>query len=278
MHFLPPNIQDAVYRVFDSAGPKIGRSWTITYRGTYEERVDQLRALGVRRFGALPYAHKPGAAEYLNAWARDFAARTPDAFWSATLYPEPSAAAYVAELVAAGAEVFKVHVQVGEFRLDDPLLDDAWGTLADAGTPVVIHAGSGPVGNEFTGPDALAAVLERHPRLTVVVAHMGAPEYAEFLALAERYERTHLDTTMVWTDFFEDLGAFPRDLLPRVADLGPKILLGSDFPTIPYPYAHQLEALTRLRDLEPRLDDDWLRDVCWHTPVELLGNPLDATA
>ena len=27
----------------------------------------------------------------------------------------------------------------------------------------------------------------------------------------------------------------------RLADLQPKVLLGSDFPTIPYPYAHQLE-------------------------------------
>ncbi|RLV49835.1 amidohydrolase [Nocardioides mangrovicus] len=279
VHFLPPGIQRAVYEVFDAAGPKIGQPWPITYRGTHEERVDQLRALGVRRFGALPYAHKPGVATYLNDWARDFAARTPDAFWSATLYPEPEAATYVTDLVAAGAEVFKVHVQVGEFALDDPLIDEAWGTLADAGTPVVIHAGSGPVGNAFTGPGSLARVLQQHPRLTAVVAHMGAPEYADFLALAERYERTHLDTTMVWTDFFEALdhghGGFPADLLPRVVDLGPKVLLGSDFPTIPYPYAHQLEALTRLRDLEPRLDDDWLREVCWHTPVRLLGDPLE---
>ena len=36
------------------------------------------------------------------------------------------------------------------------------------------------------GPRRCAAVLERHPRLTAVVAHLGAPEYAEFLDLAER--------------------------------------------------------------------------------------------
>ena len=59
---------------------------------------------------------------------------------------------YVGELIAAGTEVFKVHVQVGDFDLVDPLLDDAWGLVADAGTPVVIHASSGPVGNEHTGP------------------------------------------------------------------------------------------------------------------------------
>ncbi len=87
----------------------------------------------------------------------------PECLWSATFYPEPEAASYVAELVAAGVEVFKVHVQVGEFHLDDPLLDDVWGALADAGTPVVIHAGSGPVGNAFTGPDPLRRVLRATP-------------------------------------------------------------------------------------------------------------------
>ncbi len=74
VHFLPPPIQRAVWGVFDAAGPKIGRPWPIRYRGPVEERVEQLRALGVRRFGALPYAHKPGVATYLNDWAAQFAA------------------------------------------------------------------------------------------------------------------------------------------------------------------------------------------------------------
>ena len=81
VHFLPPNIQRAVWAVFDEAGPKIGRPWPIRYRGSAAERVEQLRALGVRRFGTMPYAHRPGVATYLNAWARDFAADVPEALW-----------------------------------------------------------------------------------------------------------------------------------------------------------------------------------------------------
>ncbi|MCW2756596.1 MAG: amidohydrolase 2 [Nocardioidaceae bacterium] len=273
VHFLPPRIQAAVWAVFDAAGPKIGRPWTITYRGSHEERVEQLRAMGVRRFGTMPYAHKPGVATYLNDWARGFADDVPEALWCATLYPEPEVATYVPDLIAAGVRAFKVHVQVGEFALTDPLLDPAWGALADAGTPVVIHAGSGPVGNEFTGPDHLAALLERHPRLTVVVAHMGMPEYAAFLDLALRYERTHVDTTMVFTDFVEELTPFPRELLAVLADRHDKVLLGTDFPTIPYPYAHQLESLGRVAEAHPGLGDDWLRAVCWDNPGRLLRLP-----
>jgi predicted TIM-barrel fold metal-dependent hydrolase len=266
VHFLPMNIMDKVWAQFDAAGPLIGRRWPITYRGSDEERVAQLRALGVRRFSALPYAHRAGIAGYLNDWARAFARAVPECLHSATFFPEPTAAEYVAQGIDEGVEIFKVHVQVGNFDVRDVHLDKVWGQLADAGTPVVIHAGSGPVPNENTGPGPVQDVLERHPRLTAVIAHMGAPEYNEFLALAERFERVHLDTTMVFTDFFEEMAVFPRQLLPRLRDLQDKILLGSDFPNIPYRYAHQLESLEALG-----LGEDWLRAVCWSNGQSLIG-------
>jgi uncharacterized protein len=265
VHFLPANIQRAVWEQFDSAGPKIGREWPIRYRGDVAERVEQLRSFGVRHFPTLPYAHKPGVATYLNDWARGFAADVPESLWSATFYPEPEAAAYVAELVEAGVELFKVHLQVGEFHLDDPLLDGVWGALSDARVPVVVHAGSGPVGNDFTGPGSMARLLARFPRLVLVVAHLGSPESEAFLDLAAAYDGVHLDTTMVFTDFWP----FPAELRPRLADLAPRVLLGTDFPNIPYPYVHQLESLARLD-----LGDDWLRAVCWENGVRLFGPRL----
>ncbi len=266
VHFLPENIQRRVYEQFDQAGPKIGREWPIRYRGPHDDRVAHLRAMGVRRFPTLPYAHRPGVAAYLNDWARGFAGDVPESLWSATFYPEPEAATYVEELLADGVEVFKIHVQVGEFDLADPLLDPVWGLLQDTGTPVVIHAGSGPVGNDYTGPAPMRRVLARFPRLGAIIAHMGAPEYADFLVLAERFESVRLDTTMVFTDFFDVDAPYPPDLLGRLADLRPQVLLGSDFPTIPYPYAHQLEGLARLD-----LGDDWLRAVCWENGARLFG-------
>lgn len=266
VHFLPPPVMRRVREQFDTAGPLIGRPWPLHYRGDDDERIAALRAMGVRRFSALPYAHRPGIAEYLNGWAAELADAVPECLRSATMYPEPGVSTYVAGLVAAGTEVVKVHVQVGDIDLLDPLLDEPWQLLADAGTPVVVHAGSEPVPTGHTGPGPVRALLDRHPRLTLVVAHLGAPEYAEFVEIAADFDRVHLDTTMTFTDFFEESAPFPRDLLPRLVDLGDKVLLGSDFPSIPYPYAHQLESLERLG-----LGEDWLRGVCWHNPVRLFG-------
>jgi uncharacterized protein len=269
-HFLPPSVMAKVRAQFDGAGPLIGRSWPLHYRDGDEALVEVLRSLGVARFTALPYAHRPGMADWLNDWAAGFAARVPEAAVCGTFFPEESAAAYVAGRLAS-VEVFKVHVQVGGFDVTDPLLDGAWGLVAEAGTPVVLHAGSGPVATEHTGPAPVAALLARYPRLRLVIAHAGAPEYAEFLALAEAHERVALDTTMAFTDFFSEMGGvYPAELLPRLRDLGlaGKVLLGSDFPNIPYPYAHQLEALTRLD-----LGDDWLRAVCWDNGRALIGGP-----
>ena len=161
-----------------------------------------------------------------------------------------------------------MHVQVGAFHVTDPLLDEAWGVLAEAGTPVVLHAGSRPgrdgvhrarSGRRAARPAPAAGAGDR--------AH-GGPGVRRVPALAETHERVRLDTTMAFTDFFTDMGGvYPADLLPRLArPRGPKVLLGSDFPNIPYPYLHQLESLAGLG-----LGDDWLRAVCWENGSRLLG-------
>jgi uncharacterized protein len=99
-----------------------------------------------------------------------------------------------------------------------------------------------------------------------VIAHAGMPEYAQHLAFAESYPNVHLDTTMVGTGFTEARWPMPRDLLPRLGALADRVVLGSDFPNIPYAYAEQLEALERFD-----LGDDWLRSVCWRNGARLLG-------
>jgi len=266
VHFLPERMLAKVWRYFDEAERHYGTPWPIWYRTPDADRIAALAALGVERFPTLCYPHKPGMAGWLNAWCASFAAEHPGAIQSGTFYAEPSAAADVASALDSGARIFKVHVQVGGFDPSDEVLDAAWALLAEAGVPVVVHCGSGPLPGAHTGPGPIAAVLRRHPALAVVIAHAGAPEYAEHLELALRYDNVRLDTTMVGTGFMEKRAPVPREVLARYADAGHRIVLGSDFPNIPYSYAHQIQSL-----IDWGFGDDWLRRVLWTNGAELLG-------
>ena len=268
VHFLPERMLEKVWAYFDAAEEHYGRPWPVQYRYDEPTRLRLVRDLGLRGVPSLCYPHKPGMARWLNDWCAEFAQRVPDAVPSATLFPEPDAGEYVTAALTGGARLFKAHVQVGDYSPDDPLLDPAWGPLQDAAVPVVLHAGSAPLRGAYTGPGAVEAVLRRFPRLTLVIAHLGMSEYDAFADLAERYENVHLDTTMAGTDFTEAIAPMPPGYVDRLADLGPKIVLGSDFPNIPYAYAHQLEALVRLG-----LGDDWLRAVLWDNGARLMRLP-----
>lgn len=267
-HFMPHSVMAKVWAVFDSARDVYGVDWPVEYRGSDEQRLDQLRGFGVTAFTSLIYAHKPGMAHWLNEWSAQFAAQTPGCLQTATFYPEPGVQDYVREAIDGGTQVFKVHLQVGAFDPRDPLLTPVWEQLAAAKIPAVVHCGSGPLPGPFTGPGPIGEVIDRHRELPVIVAHMGAPEYADFLNLAQRYENVRLDTTMAFTDFMDSLAQFPTELLPQLREAGLRgdVLFGSDFPNIPYPYGTAVEALERLG-----FGDAWLRTVLYTAPAELFS-------
>lgn len=264
-HFMPAPVMDAVWRYFDGAEEHYGQAWPVRYRLPEDERLALLTDLGVRAFTALVYPHKPGMAEGLSRWAREFAARTPGCAATGTFFPEPSATGYVHDALEAGTVVFKAHVQVGGYDPRDELLDPVWGLLAEAGTPVVVHCGSGPLPGAHTGPGPFAAVLARHPRLTAVIAHAGAPEFAEHAEFARTYENVYLDTTMVGTPFMNSLAPLSRSVVKQFGELQDKVVLGTDFPNIPYAYAEQLAALESFG-----LGAEWLQAVCWYNGARLL--------
>lgn len=269
IHFHPDRLNDRIWAYFDDAERNYGMEWPIRYRWSVEERLRHLEVLGVRQVPALTYPHKPGMAGSLNRWCGEFADEYPHVLRCATLYPEPEATEYVAQAIRDGLQLAKVHLTVGDFEPDDDLLGESWEKLAQARVPVVIHAGHGPRQGRFTGPEGVTRLLADHPDLTLVIAHLGMPDYDAFADLAEAHERVHLDTTMVGTDFIERVAPVPKTFLGRLAELRPKVVLGSDFPTIPYPYAHQLEALHRWE-----LGEDWLRDVLWHNGRRLLAQRI----
>ncbi|WP_309116514.1 amidohydrolase family protein [Saccharothrix sp.] len=271
VHFMPARVLDKVWAYFDAAAEHYGVAWPIHYRRPEPERLAALRSFGVVGFAPLVYAHKPGMAEWLTEWALDFGASVPEAVPTATLFPEPGVERYLGQAVSRGARIVKAHVQVGAYDPRDELLDKAWGLLAEAGVPVVVHCGHGPIPGSHTGLDVFEEVLKRHPALVAVLAHAGMPDYLGALDLVQRYEGVHLDTTMVGVPFTEAQAALPRDWASRLVDVSDRVVLGSDFPNIPYEYGVQLAAIESWAAADDRLGEPFLRAVLHDNPARLLG-------
>ncbi|WP_432850180.1 amidohydrolase family protein [Amycolatopsis sp. CA-161197] len=270
VHFLPKSVMDKVWAYFDQAQAHYGTEWPVHYRTTEQERVQTLRELGVKQFAPLVYPHKPGMAEWLTSWVLEFAKQVPEAVPTGTFYPEPAAASSVDATLRAGARCFKAHVQVGAYDPRDDLLKPVWGSLADAGVPVVVHCGHGPLRGDFTGLNVFAEVLERHPNLTAVLAHAAMPEFTSAFELMARFPRVHIDTTMVGVPFVQKMSPLPADWTDRLVEFADRVVLGTDFPNIPYSYATQLQAIAGWA-ADDRLGEPFLRAVLHDTPAKLLS-------
>jgi hypothetical protein len=264
VHFLPDNLQDAVWRWFDRLTP----AWPVTYRAPAQDRLAVLARIGVRHHTALAYAHRPGMLRFLNDHTMELAARVPAVIPTFTIYPEPDVGGETARCLAAGGRAVKIHLQVGGFDATDPRLDEAWGLLQDAGTPIILHAGAvadGSGNEQWCGPEPVRRLLSRFPDLRLVIAHLGAPDHEEFVEIAEDHDSVWLDTAMVFTEP-PYLGPSPLHLVDRLAALGDRIVFGSDFPTIPHVFAAQVSGIAGLG-----LGDEWLRKILWGNGVRLFA-------
>ncbi len=243
VHLFPPRVFEAIWRWFDR------HAWPVRYRLHAEEVVEFLRARGVCRFAGLAYAHAPGLARVLNHAMADLARVHPEIVPLGTVLPgEPDADDVLREAFGPlGLRGVKLHCHVQRMAADDPRLEAVYARCAAAGLPVVIHAGREPSFAAYgvdtrtlTAAAQIERVLQRHPRLTLVVPHLGADEFDAYAELLGRYENLWLDTTMAIGEYFE-AGPSPA-IFPGLAG---RLLYGSDFPNLPYAWDRELRRIVR---------------------------------
>jgi predicted TIM-barrel fold metal-dependent hydrolase len=241
-HLHPPRLFAAIRRWFDEH-----TDWRLSGPTEPAAVAAALRAAGVARFVFFSYAHRPGMARELNRWLRGAADTLPDGIPLGTVHAaDDDPAAVVDEALGDfGFAGLKVHIQVQRFHPDDPRMLPVYERLVARDRTLVIHVGTGPHANEFTGVDRLVRVLERVPGLRAVICHMGAFETRACLRLLDRFPGLHLDTTMAMTPastpFTRIDPAVVRDEdLVRHAS---RIVFGSDFPNLPYPYEEERRGL-----------------------------------
>ncbi len=266
-HLHPPRLFAAIRRWFRERS-----SWDLSEQPLEPRDVAAvLRAAGVERFVFCSYAHKPGIARELNAWL----AETSRGLGG---YGLPLATVHLGDVdpledvrraLDDGCVGLKIHEDVQRIAVDDPRFDAIYGLLAERRGFVLAHIG--PIPWDYPPHDGLtrvARVLGRHRELPFVVAHFGSPDTVGYFALMELHPQLYLDTTMVFApqspvrrDGFHD-----ADLLRAHAD---RVLYGTDFPNVPYPYESERRGLQELR-LGPRAERAIMRE----NAARLLGRAI----
>jgi len=234
VHLHPEPLARAIERWFAD------HDWIAAHSFDPAAVADTLRARGVRRFCFFSYAHKPGMSRELNRWLSRQAGQWSDAIALGTLHPDDPDLDDIAREATGdlGLRGFKFHHSVQRFHVDDPRLFGVYERAEEAGHVFMLHVGTMPYRDAFTGIERFARLMARFPRLRVCVAHMGAFQSAECLALLPRYPHLYVDTTMTMSPHATPFTGADPDAVSN-ADLlrhQDRVLFGSDFPLIPYDY------------------------------------------
>lgn len=235
VHLMPARLMAAIRRSLTEA---VG--WEFTHPVDQAAMESLLGAHGINRYCALPYAHKPGIADDLNAWVQSRADDSAMCIPFATVHGEDDVHAVIRDAFEAGARGLKFQCPVQEVGPDDPRLDPAFELAAEYDRPILFHAGTAPMFTEspHVGVDAFRSFCERYPEVRACAAHMGAFETDEFLSVLDTHENAYLDTCFAMSTHATEYMKFdPAELPDSVfVEYQDRIMYGSDFPNIPYEY------------------------------------------
>ena len=153
-------------------------------------------------------------------------------------------------------------------RLDDRRLEPVLACIEELGLAALVHVSDPDIWFERVYTDRslygtkadqypqLEAVLERHPRMPVIAAHMGGdPEHLDHLqALLDRYPNLYLDTSATkW--MIRELGRRRDEARAFIIKNADRILFGSD------------QVVTAGSDLVRYTSRYWAHRIFWETPL-----------
>jgi hypothetical protein len=238
-HLFPDRMFDAIWGFFSR-----GYGWDVIHKLYHRQCIEHLRVRGVHKIVFSNYAHREGIAERLNDWNLQVLDGNPELYCFAAYHPGDANALAYAEKVLNHPQVLgiKLHFLVQCFYPHDWRLFPLYEMVADRGKRLLLHIGTGPVGNEYVGLEHFKKLLLQYPDLPVNVAHMGACEYQGFMDLLDDYPRLYLDTSYAFFKDMQDKGGFNLGHQP-LEDHKDRILYGSDFPNLILPRESEIETL-----------------------------------
>ena len=146
--------------------------------GTAKGAVRCLRAAGIGAALVCNVATNARQERKVNDFAIATAVAHGPLFAAGSIHPDSEdAEGELDRLSAAGIRGIKIHPDYVGVDITDPRYDRIFSLAEERGFFVVSHTGFDPVSPDrfhATAQDLLA-VIRRHPRLTLVAAHMGGP-------------------------------------------------------------------------------------------------------
>jgi uncharacterized protein len=221
-HFFPDELAERALEQLRANMPDVP-SFT---DGTLSALLRSMDDSGVDKAVTLPVATKPSQVESINKAA---AACTNDRIIPfGALHPLcHDIEKQISFLIDAGIKGIKLHPEYQDFHVNDPAHAHMYELAAEADLIAVFHAGwdPGPFSNDHVSPAALRDVHERHPRLTMVAAHMGG------LRAWDDVER-HLVGLPLYFDTSSVLRDLPMEQFVRIvhAHGAERVLFASDSP------------------------------------------------
>lgn len=232
-------------------------------RPVLDELIVEMDESGVDRSVYAPVSTRPNQVPSINRFALDLIDH-PRVIPFGALHPHyEDVPAEIDRLIEGGVRGVKLQPYFQGFSFDEPRTRAMFEAIGDR-LVVLMHGGQEIVEIDSVVPhaEALARLVEDHPKLRLIVAHMGGYDMWDDVD-------AHLVDAPVHFDLSYTFDFAPDDV---IADLcsrhgWDRVVFGSDFP-----WQSQAEALAGLRRLN--LDDDTFAAVAAGNLLRLLDGSL----
>ncbi len=198
-------------------------------RGLVPQLTDRMDEWGVDKSVMLSIATKPSQQKIINDWAAEIDETNDRIIAFGSVHPDADdIEEEIDRIVSLGLHGIKLHPDYQDFFVDDKRHDKLYEMITASGLPVLFHAGV-----DYLSPDAVhctpqraAKVIKRHPKMKIILAHLGSNELWEdvYDIIAGTGGEVYLDTSFT--------AACPDELMLRIIRKHgvERILFGSDCP------------------------------------------------
>lgn len=236
--------------------------------GTVSGTLQEMDEAGIDRAVVLNIATNDRQTANVNRFAVE-TNRNPRLYALGSVHPESSEAtidAVLSNLAAAGIPGIKIHPDYMHTPIDDPRFSPIFERCIELDLFVVTHAGFDYISPAFmhASPERIARVLDQHPRLRLVAAHVGGACCWDAVEQFLVGRPICLDTSLA-SLFALDPTQMKRMLLTHDSD---RILFASDLP-----WSNPVDSLQYLLSLH--LPDALTEKILCTNGLQLLGKSAD---